>query len=211
MTDNRFSKKDYFTLGFSFFALIVSFAGFYYNNLKVDDNLQVEFLNENFGPLSLIKKTNGDLQLILLNAGNRPGVVLNVRLDFSATDTDTSNFNFGLQHLELFPMILQPHEIRLIDFKIPYPLLIYDTRLGNYFINDSTGHNEAFALGIQKRHANFFMRFFIESMDSKARCYQITTPRIFSCELDNSGSVQSIGISQLYYAEHPVKMALFSE
>lgn len=137
-----FTSKDYVTIGISIFALITSLASFYFSNIRVEDNLQARLVD-----VDILRNVNASLsqdtaiiKVAFINAGNRQAIVL--RPTFQLADT-TNAYNGAsggkLNESNSFPIILQPHEMKLIDLKISadeinlYPGKIIDSSKGKTY------------------------------------------------------------------------------
>ena len=114
-------------LGVSALSLTVSILGFYYTNLRVEDDLSarvavLEFRPResseppyrNIGALAFVK-------IVLVNSGNRPAVVFGVDYQYNGDgDPGSGHFNGELPLSQSsFPLLIPPKEIRLIESEVP--------------------------------------------------------------------------------------------
>lgn len=119
-----FSPKDYISLGISIFAFLLSFTSFYYSNIRVEDNLQVRIIAAGFKSHDskvgeTIPPDTIVVQVAFLNIGNRQSIIFCPWYHFGneANSYFTGN-SFSFDNSDLFPVVLQPHEMKLVDLEV---------------------------------------------------------------------------------------------
>lgn len=122
----NFAIKDYISLAISLFALVIASLGFYFSNVRVNDGLNVKVIDMN--PLSRFKPSaKQDSILITLlynNIGNRQEILLSPQCVYQASAK--SRLFHGMVRLENsqnYPVILEPHQVKIIPLRIPYDAL----------------------------------------------------------------------------------------
>lgn len=108
-----FSIKDKFTIILSLAALAISATSFYFSNVRVEDNLQARVTNTDI-IRSISDTTKCDTAVVgvaFVNGGNRQAIILSPL--YQTADT-TANFS----NSKSFPIILQPHEMKIVELKL---------------------------------------------------------------------------------------------
>jgi hypothetical protein len=118
--------KDILSIILSLAAFALSITSFYFVNYKVEDNLQARVTNTDF--IRSPTKSNGCdtaiVQVAFVNGGNRQAIVLAPWFQLADT-TNSYNGAWGgdFDNRSSFPIILQPHEMKLVDLKLSARLL----------------------------------------------------------------------------------------
>lgn len=165
-TQPSFAVKDYITLGFSMVALTLSVASFYFTNFRFD-RLQAR-VAEITSEFTSDQGTFVVVRLAFINSGNRPTIVLGV--DYALSDhpsTAKEPFDVGPCETDqqTFPLLVQPHDIRLVDLKIPASFLIADF--------DSGAPVQPAMSSESGQEAQFFYALDFKSLDSEGAYHDV--------------------------------------
>jgi hypothetical protein len=116
-----FAKKDYITIAISIFALFISILAFYFNNLRIDDDLSAKIINVDLtGRKDTTDEDNVILELLLINSGNREAIILSPTLWLSKNrDKNQIGINLG-DNNPLFPFNLGPHQVKIVNLRISF-------------------------------------------------------------------------------------------
>jgi hypothetical protein len=166
-----FPLKDLLSVLLSASALIVSLAGFYFGNLKVDDNLQMRVVDVSPEP-TLGEKSDYPgrgpylvAHTALVNAGNRPALVMAVSYNVGPPGEHWDFSNQVATDGKLLPFVIQPHDIRMVDFGIPEDSLVGNLSSGSP-VKDPNDPGPV---------AEFNCSFGVVSLDSGGVSHQIMT------------------------------------
>lgn len=125
----RLAIKDWIGFAFSVLAFSISALTFYVTNLRVEENAIARIADVSLDDSEdSADSRNGyiGVRVFFFNSGNRPAVVLEPQYGFSKTgigDTRCQGENCRVEVAsKTFPLVLIPHDIRVIDLKIPVRL-----------------------------------------------------------------------------------------
>ncbi len=159
--------KDWLAITFSVLALLVSALSFYYSNIRIEDSATAG--------LTHVTTENEDIvaQVVFTNVGNRQASILEVHYQFSAGD---SNFSFGnLARSTSFPLTLPPHELRIVDLRIPIQYVADNYKVGA--VIDSQSENLRRLVCI----------FDFVSLDSRGQIHRTSSTVLFTVEVSPKG------------------------
>lgn len=119
------SIKDKLSIILSVSALLVSLSSFYFSYFRIEDNLQARVTGTDI--IRSISDTLSDtficdtavVQIAFVNGGNRQSIILTPWYQLADT-TNTYNGAWGAEfdNSNMFPIILQPHEMKIVDLKL---------------------------------------------------------------------------------------------
>lgn len=165
-----FAVKDFIALGFSMVALTVSVASFYFTNFRIDNKLQARVAEITLDTSSE-PSTNPEVYVVVrvafTNAGNRPAIVLSAMYQFS----DRPNMDhwalggWCITAKETFPLLIQPHDIRLVDLKIPARDMIANFDSGVPVTTPISSDSD--------QESQFFYALQFKSLDSEGAYYDV--------------------------------------
>jgi hypothetical protein len=158
--------KDELTLAFSTAALILSALSFYFANLRVEDDLRARLVEFEVAEVDGADRSAPDavqVRVVLINAGNRPAIVLGVDYEYSPRiDREDTIGGSVLAEKGLFPLLVLPRDIRVADIAVPPTLAIQNFHNVEPTDDPST--------------RDFACRLEFRSLDSRGRPYRATTP-----------------------------------
>jgi hypothetical protein len=169
-TQTSFAVKDFIALGFSLVALTLSVASFYFTNFRLDNKLQVrvaEITLDNSSEDSANPEFFVVVRVAFTNAGNRPAVVLSAMYQFSNSPNKDSGAMGGwcTTAKETFPLFIQPHDIRLVDLKIPANGMIANFDSGAPVTTPISSDSG--------QESQFFYALAFKSLDSEGAYYDV--------------------------------------
>ena len=181
------TRKDWVTLTFSASALAVSAASFYFSALRVDESVQARIADTEIAPGT----PNDNIQhykhgfvvahYAFVNTGNRPSVVLvgDYMLSRSPTELDRG-FGWHAETLKgIFPLLLPPHDIRVVDLRVPINWMIenYDNGAESQNPNSTPANPE---------HV-FYCGFTFKTLDSRGVVHNSEWKAQFHIDVTKSG------------------------
>lgn len=120
---SAFVLKDYVTITLSVIAIGTSVLGFYFSNIRVEDNLHAKVIDVSTLRKSKTSKDTMEsdtvvLSTIFINSGNRQAVVLEpwfMLSDTSNANGETNGFTFANDND--FPLIIEPKQVKMVKLK----------------------------------------------------------------------------------------------
>ena len=124
-----FLTKDILSICFSIAALILSLSSFYFSNIRIDEDLQarVAGIRTISGRPSYEGRTYDTIstQIAFFNRGNRQAIILGTK--YQITPTPVLYQSQGpFEESDDFPLIVNPHEIRLVNLKFCTRYMTFD-------------------------------------------------------------------------------------
>lgn len=186
------SVKEWIGFGFSTLALLLSAAGFYFGNLRVDDHAlaRVAELDLTLGD-SL--HADGDVvaRIAFANPGNRTAVVMAAEYQLSATPTLAQGGMGATFRMEALPLVLAPRDTRVVDFRIPaQDFMDYHGNAAPVAEGERRGRlaraDSAPAPG-ERRRVHVVMRF--ASLDSEGEVHDVWSGSLFTVDVTPEGIV----------------------
>ncbi|MDL2144310.1 hypothetical protein QQY79_17420 [Flavobacterium tructae] len=126
---NNFLTKDILSICFSLAALILSLSSFYFSNIRIDDDLQARVAG--------IRTISGrhpsydgrtydtiSTQVAFFNRGNRQAIILGAK--YQITPKPVLYESQDSFESDDFPLILNPHEMKLISLKFCTRYMTFD-------------------------------------------------------------------------------------
>ena len=157
---HKLAIKDLLSLTFSAIALIVAGLTYYTSNIRIVDDAMariVDFDTTQDGAWIVA-------HIVYINAGNRPAIVINTGYMLRGSKDDPlRTIEFGgnattAQHT--LPLVLPPHEVRVVDLRIPISDLVNNYEHGTPVPTErSPSHRST--------DREFIIRLTFDTLDSK--------------------------------------------
>jgi hypothetical protein len=146
---NAISFREIVSLTLSIAAFILSLVNFYFINFRVEDDLRARVIGAS------AKEDTAIVRVAFVNSGNRQATILAPFFQYIDTSFGKSGeWGAELENENDFPIILQPHEMKLADLKVSSEQL--------------TVNNEADSTAIQ-----YYLAIEFSSLDSKAISHDV--------------------------------------
>jgi len=115
-------NKEVLSLWISIFAILISIFSFYYNDIRIEDNLQARVVRASHG---LVKKDSIYRPAIMIsiayiNSGNRQSIIFSPRyriMDYLKPTNHITGLQGGFYNDCDFPIVLQPKEMKIVNLK----------------------------------------------------------------------------------------------
>jgi hypothetical protein len=165
--------KDWVTILFSAVALLISALTFF-NNYRVKDEMQARVAD-------LVPASGGRdavvFRVAFSNSGNRPAIILDV--DCIINDQPNMKgtaFSSGCKAPDkIFPLIIQPHDVRLVDVEVQGKAL-----------EESFNHGKRISLSGRGEVARFFCALQYSAIDSGGVYHQVLGQYIASFDVTST-------------------------
>jgi len=182
-----FTTKDYVSITLSVIALTTSLLGFYFSNIRVEDNLHAKIVD-----VYPIRSKNGDtvvLSTVFINSGNRQAVLLAPW--YSKADT-TNSYDGAtgaiFENDADFPLIMEPKQVKLIKLKISVKAL-------NLNVNYSGKSRGLRISSSNDTTYNQYLQLIYYSYDSKYNYHEVYTGFDISISTTNKNEAWGVMFS----------------
>jgi hypothetical protein len=163
----KFPWKDFFTTSTAVIAVLFSGFTFYLVNIHVKDDLEARIIGRTLKGYDG-KKNDGLFEVAFFNNGNRPEIIIGIK-SLIAKDSSSRIFSICDATDTIFPILLQPHDIRLIKYIVTSNCLL--PLFDNGFVEiKHLGENN------NDTTSTFYLRMEFNSVDSKGKPHKISGP-----------------------------------
>lgn len=123
-----FATKDRISIFISCCALLLTFINFYFTNIRIENLLLARVANDfKYPGLG----TNCDtilIQVVFINSGNRQTAILGTHYNMSTDSSKMTNtIYFPFENEDIFPMILEPHQMKVAMLRLPLSKMYFST------------------------------------------------------------------------------------
>jgi hypothetical protein len=163
-------------------ALLISGASYYATNIRVSNDASARIADLNIGSVSRDDPNDEAVVATVVNAGNRPAIVTSAQFMLSATNPDDGRFGEeAVTDPGVFPLLLPPKDLKLVEMKIPARSLI-----------ESLDQGAAIADSDDEQRRRFYAGFSYSSVDVSGRAYDAWSGIQIDIEVSPTG-LHSLG------------------
>ena len=177
---SRARLKDWLGFILSTIAIMVSGLSLYLGSLRVEDNTFARLVDFDEGSAQSDNKNAEDdfliAHVVFANAGNRPAVVFRVEYELQGSASGSGRGGQVHSDAGVFPLLLQPRDLRVVDLRIPVKSIVGDRQIGTR-IDASTAE--------PRWSVDCAFRFL--SVDSRGQLHDVTSVALLNFVVSNTG------------------------
>lgn len=170
--------KDWLGFILSTIAIIVSGLSLYLGSLRVEDNTFARLVDfEETSAKSDDKNADNSFlvaHIVFANAGNRPAVVF--RVEYQLQGSAIAVASEVESDAGVFPLLLQPRDLRVVDLRIPVKSIIGNRKIGTPI--DASAAEPRWSVDCA---------FHFLSVDSRGQLHDVTSVALLNIVVSNTG------------------------